>query len=377
MIIKQPAIVDGSHWSIVDWRNFDPNILAVIWKITQGKYYIDPTCADFWAGVGQLGLPRSVFHFFEPNDIASQVANYLTACEDHRIIVSGKWMAEIEPVLDAEYTPPSAIGGLKQFLGITPRLSPSKQMDLDTPEKFLYINPRAPMGGSGAAIPAAVTGAVLAAQYKAWLDGVEYELGIKPIIYTSKWMWIYTGFPAWASRYKLWDAQYPFNPDGQNAPLYVPYGNFQSWWLWQYSANATIQGMTGSTDINVYNGTKEEFLAEYGGGAVPPEPPPGVNMEYEVIVGSLSIRPTAGTTQAAIGYLLLNDHVTGIDTAGWVKLATWTRAGVPVALPAVNCYSATGNGAYLKVFTPPPATETATVTVTHEGKTGTAVIPLV
>ena len=100
-------------------------------------------------------------------------------------------------------------------------------------------------------------------------------------------------------------------------------------------------------------------------------------MEYEVIVGSLSIRPTAGTTQAAIGYLLLGDHVTGIDTAGWVKLATWTRAGVPVALPAVNCYSATGNGAYLKVFTPPPATETATVTVTHEGKTGTAVIPLV
>jgi len=93
MIIKQPCLVDASHWEIVDWNNFDPRVLGVIWKITQGKYYIDPTCASFWAGAGALGLPRSVFHFFEPNDISAQVENFLTACEDIGIIVSGRWMA--------------------------------------------------------------------------------------------------------------------------------------------------------------------------------------------------------------------------------------------------------------------------------------------
>ena len=90
-------------------------------------------------------------------------------------------------------------------------------------------------------------------------------------------------------------------------------------------------------------------------------------MEYQVIVQSLSIRPTPGTTQAAIGYLLLNDHITGTDVSGWVKIVTWTRAGVPVALPAVNCYAATGSGAYLKVVTPPSGS--VNVKVTANGAT--------
>jgi lysozyme len=199
--------------------------------------------------------------------------------------------------------------------------------------------------------------------------------GGKIMIYTGHYYWTAYGntnsywlqFPVWLARYSTEQPQ--------------PTPPWPTWTVWQFSSTGDplTYGVTNgkkAVDLNYFDGTPEQLAALFGA-AVPPEPPPGDNMEYEVIVGSLSIRPTAGTTQAAIGYLLLNDHVTGTDTAGWVKLATWTRAGVPVALPAVNCYSATGNGAYLKVFTPPPATETATVTVTHEGKTGTAVIPLV
>ena len=278
MNLKQLCFVDGSHWEIVDWNNFDSRVFGVIWKITQGKYYIDPTCQSFWNGAGALGLPRSVFHFFEPNDISAQVENYLTTCEDIGIIVSGKWMAEIEPVLDAEYSPPASIGGLfKMTLGIdnTPKLSHKKMFDLQYPDAHLDINPRARrgIGGSSIALQSVVTGAQLAAQYKAWLDGVESAVGIKPIIYTSKWMWIRTGFPEWEKDYKLWDAQYPYNSDGQDHPLYVPYGHWAQEWSWQYSASAVLQGVTGFMDVNVFNGTIEEWNENYGGGAVPPEPP--------------------------------------------------------------------------------------------------------
>ena len=213
------------------------------------------------------------------------------------------------------------------------------------------------------------------------------SLGYKGVIgiYSGHWYWLANGnavfywnkFPVCLARYLSsgrppqltlpWDDHDPMNCD---------------FWQWSATGLPSFYGVTNGkavVDEQKFDGTQAELESLFGGGAVPPEPPPGVSMEYQVVVGSLSIRPTAGTTQAAIGYLLLNDHVTGVDTAGWVKLATWTRAGVPVALPAVNCYAATGSGAYLKVVTtpPPPATETATVTVTHEGKTGTAVIPLV
>ena len=306
MIIKQPCFVDGSHWEVVDWKNFDSRVLAIIWKITQGKYYIDPTCQSFWNGAGALGLPRSVFHFFEPNDISAQVENYLTACEDIGIIVSGKWIAEIEPVLDAEYSPPPSIGGLlKMALGIdnAPKLSHKKMFDLQYPDAHLDINPRARRGISGSSIlQSVVTSAQLAAQYKAWLDGVESEVGIKPIIYTSKWMWIHTGFPAWEAEYKLWDAQYPYNPDGQDHPLYVPYGHWLQEWSWQYSASAVLQGVTGFMDVNVFNGTIEEWNENYDGGAVLPVDPPGDEpMNYKITVNPASsvepnIRSAGGAT---------------------------------------------------------------------------------
>ena len=263
MIIKEPCFADSSHWNPVDWNNLDPRVLGMIWKITQGRIYIDPTCAGFWNGAGQKKIARSVFHFFEPNDIAAQVANFLTACEDHKIIVGGKWMAEIEPVLDAEYTPPTMVSKVLQSIGVfTSGLSENKRLDLLYPETYLAINPRITSVPETKSNTAAVTGAQLAAQYKAWLDGVEAAVGIKPIIYTSKWMWVYTGYPTWASEYKLWDAQYPYNPDGQATPLYFPYGNFKTWWGWQYSANATVQGFAG--DINVYDGTLDEWNASYG-----------------------------------------------------------------------------------------------------------------
>jgi hypothetical protein len=59
---------------------------------------------------------------------------------------------------------------------------------------------------------------------------------------------------------RLWTAQYPY--------IYVPgiskpsmYGSWKTWALWQYRAEP---------DINVYNGTYEEFYNLFGGTEIPP-----------------------------------------------------------------------------------------------------------
>jgi GH25 family lysozyme M1 (1,4-beta-N-acetylmuramidase) len=350
--LKLPCFADSSHWNPVDWNNLDPNVLGMIWKITQGKYYIDPTCAGFWKDAKSKGISRSVFHFFEPNDIAAQVENFLTACEDHGIIVAGKWMAEIEPVLDAEYTPPAAIPTRVSSAEQLPR---RKKLDLQFPELYLETNPRLGVIVKTKTAGLAVTGATLAAQYKTWLDMVEAEVNIKPIIYTSKWMWIHTGFPAWAKDYQLWDAQYPNNPDGQNAPLYVPYGNFPGWWGWQYSANMVISGFSG--DINVYNGTTEQWKSKYGGGVIPPEPPIGETMNEVTVVwdAGANVRSAPNTYATIIKTLADNTvlqtaYSETTDASGnrWIRISeaqeyiatfygsTLRASVVPIVVPPVT-----------------------------------------
>jgi hypothetical protein len=49
-----------------------------------------------------------------------------------------------------------------------------------------------------------------------------------------------------------------------------------AYWLWQYSDKATVDGITPPTDVNHFEGSDEDFLATWSGGAaiVHPEPEP-------------------------------------------------------------------------------------------------------
>lgn len=327
MQIKSPCLIDVSHWEIPDWLNLDPQVCGVFMKATQGKFYLDPTFGSSWNGA--RNLPRGAYHFFEPNDVSAQVENFLTACEDVGAIVAGEWKGELEPVLDAEYQPPSVISRL---LGLpsNPAIREKAKWDMQVPHRFLAANKRVVAATRAVAAPApvpSVSGAQLAAQYKAWLDLVEAELKIKPIIYTSKWMWNYTDNPAWASDYKLWVAQYPFNPDPQAAPAYLPTG-WDQWWLWQYSDQAQLQGISGRVDVNVFNGTEQEFDFIYGGGTKPPEPPTEEPMYNATPVSGKSyvnIRANHTTSAADLGDLLAGQIAEGSElwTSGTAE--KWLR----------------------------------------------------
>lgn len=354
MIIKEPCIVDISHWERVDWANLDKRVKGVITKATQGKSYIDPTCGTYYAGARGKGLPCGLYHFFEPHDIAAQIDNFINTCKNIGALKDGIWLSD-DPILDMEYDP----------------------------------------GQLG------VHGEQLQAQVKAWLDGVEAATKIKPPIYTSKrfwkylltnllwtkyyengqekWDWFPTSRsqpPAWTKDYRLWVAQYPLPDyvDGQIAPAYLPDG-WDSWWMWQYSPSGQLAGIAEYTDVNIKNG-------EY----IPPEPPIGGDMyQGTVIVGqstptvnSLNIRnaPVTGAIVGGLKYLdkVEADRIQMVNGVGWWHL-TKIRG---IATTGENWASEGATKQYIRTdsIITPPITETVTVTVEHEGKTGTAVINL-
>ncbi|MBU1778022.1 MAG: hypothetical protein KJ899_15460 [Gammaproteobacteria bacterium] len=74
--------------------------------------------------------------------------------------------------------------------------------------------------------------------------------------------------------FRMWPANYPY--------IYIPgiskprmFGHWKTWTFWQYH---------GNPDYNDFNGTEEEFYAMFGGEPIPPEPPPGENMNKVTVV---------------------------------------------------------------------------------------------
>lgn len=329
MIIKKPCIIDVSHWEVPVWESLDARVVGTLMKASQGRYYVDPTFADSWARAGAKGIPRGAYHFFD-FDAPNQVENFLTACEDAGAIVAGKWVGEIEPVLDAEVQPPKADPNLvrnSDFWGRNKHLQKNLN-DLADAKEHLKINMRVGKDAD-AKVVTAFSASELARQYKAWLDGVESELKVRPIIYTSKWMWMNAGSPVWGSNYKLWVAQYPWQPDGQNAPAYLPIG-WTEWFLWQYSDEGKLEGIDESVDVNVFNGTLEKWTELYGGGGTPP--PPQESKMYEVTPTAgktyINVRADHSASAQDIGDLLAGQIAKGDElwlsgtTEKWLKVHT-------------------------------------------------------
>ncbi|MEW6734767.1 MAG: glycoside hydrolase family 25 protein [Acidobacteriota bacterium] len=82
---------------------------------------------------------------------------------------------------------------------------------------------------------------------KTWLEVVEKQTGYKPIIYTSPSFWNsnmtdqFGAYPLWIANYKT------------GAPT-IPSG-WTQWNFWQYSNSGSINGVTGSVDLDYFNGS--------------------------------------------------------------------------------------------------------------------------
>lgn len=97
--------------------------------------------------------------------------------------------------------------------------------------------------------------AEVAAATRTWLEHVEGELGVRPIIYTGRYFWQDEVGGADFTDYQLWIANY--NVECPNIPA-----PWTEWLFHQYSSTAVIPGITANTvDVNTFNGSMDDLRA--------------------------------------------------------------------------------------------------------------------
>jgi GH25 family lysozyme M1 (1,4-beta-N-acetylmuramidase) len=211
-----PPVVAAKPLEGVDvskWQDF--NLGAINWaqvaaagksfaivKATQGWGYVDPNYATNYAAAKAAGLKITAYHFAAPDSTAGEAIREA----DHFVDTAGLVDGDLIPALDLEVT-----GGLSV--------------------------------------------SALQAWVASWLGEVNLRLGIKPMIYTSPSFWSTkmgdtTAF-ADAGYNLLWIAHW-----GVTSPT-VPAKNWggKGWTFWQYTSTGTVAGITGSVDLDRYNGT--------------------------------------------------------------------------------------------------------------------------
>jgi lysozyme len=177
------------NWAQIAKAQIDTNTLEFVYiKATEGYWYIDPQFLDNWYSARAVGIKRGAYHFFRPR------WNPRFQAWLFKIMVSQK-EGDLPPVLDIE----------------------------------------SDEGLSDEEVTAAA---------KKWLQLVENQHGIKPMIYTNLNYYnrIVKGK---LDDYPLWIAQY--RGEKPNLPDSV------AWKFWQMSDKATINGINEKVDINVVN----------------------------------------------------------------------------------------------------------------------------
>jgi lysozyme len=192
----------SDHQGSVDWNAVKQagKSFAFI-KATDGITWTDPDFATNWSGAKAAGLLRGAYHFYETNDDpTAQAENFLNAVQ----LEAG----DLPPVVDIEKL--HSGGSVSQVV-----------KDLQT-----------------------------------WLDVVEKATGRMPIIYTDRSFWSSLGTSAFGL-YPLWIAEY-----GVQSPS-LPAG-WANWTFWQFSESGTVTGVSGSVDLDVFNGSLAELEALAG-----------------------------------------------------------------------------------------------------------------
>ena len=87
------------------------------------------------------------------------------------------------------------------------------------------------------------------AEIKIWLEMVEKHCGRKPLLYVSQHFinQYLQDAPEFIKEHDVWVARYG---------VCRPYVHLQ---YWQLSCDGKVNGIVGDIDINVFNGTKEQF----------------------------------------------------------------------------------------------------------------------
>lgn len=185
--------IDVSHWDgKISWSMVKRNgITFAFIKATEGDQFVDPQFATNWEQSSEASILRGAYHFYQPKDDPLSQAN-------HFIKTISSELGDLPPVLDIEI---------------------SDRVSADSLREDILV----------------------------WLNHVEQQLGVRPMIYTDSGFWnahIDDDF----SYYELWIA------DWQPGPKPVLANGWTNWKFWQYSVKGKIKGIAGSSvDMNYCN----------------------------------------------------------------------------------------------------------------------------
>jgi len=198
--------IDVSHYQgTVVWDKVkESGVSFAFAKATGGIYDTDPQFKNNWAGMKAAGVIRGAYHFYHANYDPTRQAEYFIS------VVSQIEDGDLPPVVDLE-----AAG----------------MVDGITVEKY-------------------------AADVKTYLNFVESNLGIKPIIYSNPYFANKYLIDPFFGDYVLWVAEY-----SSHAPV-IPTGwAGGEWTFWQHEASGTVPGINGNVDHNYFH-KDEDALGE-------------------------------------------------------------------------------------------------------------------
>ena len=187
--------IDVSHYQgTVDWQQVAGAGMAYAFvKATQGVSTVDSQFAVNWPGVQAAGLLRGAYHFYQPGDDPQQQA-------ENFLSVVQLEPGDLLPVLDIETLGSQTASEIVQGI-------------------------------------------------ETWLGTVQAAIGRAPIVYTAPGFWNGLGTQQFGL-YPLWVAEY-----GVSIPK-LPAG-WTSWTFWQYSESGSVAGVSGSVDLDVFQGSPE------------------------------------------------------------------------------------------------------------------------
>ena len=196
--------IDVSSWQgDVDWDQVaSDGVKYAVIRVSSGLHHFDQKFDQNWSNAGRVGILRGVYQYFRPAHDARQQAELLVN-EIRRVGGS----LELPPVIDVEEDDGHSAEEIQQAIRV-------------------------------------------------WIEVVEEELGITPMIYTGFYFWQdHVGGTSEFNSYPLWHPQYAQIDCPRIADAWP------DWHFWQYSCTGRVAGIEGDVDLNHFNGSYDDLLA--------------------------------------------------------------------------------------------------------------------
>jgi hypothetical protein len=121
----------------------------------------------------------------------------------------------------------------------------------------------------------------------------------------------------------LWIAHY-----GVIAPSLPRYGGWTKWLLWQFSDSGTIDGYFSHVDVDLFNGTEEEYRKYFNLDEIitPPQPPPsGVVLPELKVLRNMNVRSDPTISASIVGTRAVGDIVRVQDIYATSSTSVWVK----------------------------------------------------